>query len=565
MDDSADLRQRLAQLEAQVAALEATVQQLQSSPPRQRDPEPHRIPIPSPPPALVLTPAPPPSPPFWSEWFQNWELWLNRLGIGLFLLGVAFLFRYAVDQGWVTPHILVGLGLGLGTGLLWLGWRVRQRRVYSQFLQGGGLATEYITGFAAFQVLRVVPFPVAFAFMVVVTVVAFGMALRQNRPTFAQVGLIGGLATPFLLYQASESTAGLAVYTLGLIVTSLVIYGLKGWRSFLYTSFGLGWLVLWIAVYFASGDRALIQLTLGLTGLGYAGIPVWREGRAELPPRADGEVLTLVNPLLAVLWSWALWDWVEGTAGWVFLAVGLGYLAVGWLWPRLAITWQWVYVLTGQMLVIVATLLLLGGTWEELVIAPLAMEALIMHGLAQQVQAPRMRVVAHVLWGILWWAVLWTWHWGSVSPPVFNSYSLSLLVMMAGAVGSTWFLGAGAAMLYWWSAYLGALLWMQSELGAITPGLATLSWGLFGVGLLMIGLRRDQRALRRGGMATILITIGRLVVLDFMALDPLWRVVLFLGFGAGLLWFSYAFRSLWQEKSGSRPDSSSPPSDQDVS
>ncbi|HEU0054600.1 MAG TPA: DUF2339 domain-containing protein, partial [Longimicrobium sp.] len=38
------------------------------------------------------------------------ELWLNRLGIGMVLLGVALLFRYSIEQGWLTPAVRVGFG-----------------------------------------------------------------------------------------------------------------------------------------------------------------------------------------------------------------------------------------------------------------------------------------------------------------------------------------------------------------------------------------------------------------------------------------------------------------------
>ena len=42
------------------------------------------------------------------------EYWLNKIGIGLLLLGVAFLFKYSIDQGWITPAVRVGFGLAIG-------------------------------------------------------------------------------------------------------------------------------------------------------------------------------------------------------------------------------------------------------------------------------------------------------------------------------------------------------------------------------------------------------------------------------------------------------------------
>ncbi len=45
------------------------------------------------------------------------EYWLSRIGIGLVLFGVAFLFKYAVEQGWLVPGLLVYLGIALGITL----------------------------------------------------------------------------------------------------------------------------------------------------------------------------------------------------------------------------------------------------------------------------------------------------------------------------------------------------------------------------------------------------------------------------------------------------------------
>ena len=36
------------------------------------------------------------------------EWWLNKLGIGLLLFGVAFLFIYSVERGWIGPWTRVG-------------------------------------------------------------------------------------------------------------------------------------------------------------------------------------------------------------------------------------------------------------------------------------------------------------------------------------------------------------------------------------------------------------------------------------------------------------------------
>jgi len=136
------------------------------------------------------------------------EYWLNKIGIGLLLFGVAFLFKYSIDQGWLTPMVRVGFGLALGIVLLLLGTRIyANRKHFSRVLLGGGIATFYITGFAAFQLYALVSHPIAFAFMASVTVISFVLSLRQDEALLSLIGTLGGLGTPFLLYTGSRQSA----------------------------------------------------------------------------------------------------------------------------------------------------------------------------------------------------------------------------------------------------------------------------------------------------------------------------------------------------------------------
>jgi uncharacterized membrane protein len=67
--------------------------------------------------------------------FASGEYWLNRIGIWLLLLGVVFLFKYSVDQGWLTPWVRIAVGLLVGSILLYFGFRVRgRRRVFSHLV-----------------------------------------------------------------------------------------------------------------------------------------------------------------------------------------------------------------------------------------------------------------------------------------------------------------------------------------------------------------------------------------------------------------------------------------------
>jgi hypothetical protein len=103
---------------------------------------------------------------------------LNKLGIGLLLFGVALLYLLSVERGWIGPPVRVGFGLAVGAALLVMGLRVYEnRRTFAQVLLGGGIGAFYITGFAAFQLYALIPYVVAFTFMVAVTLLAFFLSL----------------------------------------------------------------------------------------------------------------------------------------------------------------------------------------------------------------------------------------------------------------------------------------------------------------------------------------------------------------------------------------------------
>ena len=168
---------------------------------------------------------------------RGWEWWLNKIGIGLLLFGVVFLFKFSVDQGWLVPTVRVGMGLAIGVALVFFGLRVyEERRSFSQVILGGGIGTFYITGFAAFQLYALVPYTLVFAFMVVVTLLAFALSIRQKRAALAAIGAAGSFGTPFLLYDGSGTLGGLVIYTTLVLAGISAVHFYKGWRTLLAVS-----------------------------------------------------------------------------------------------------------------------------------------------------------------------------------------------------------------------------------------------------------------------------------------------------------------------------------------
>ena len=200
-------------------------------------------------PPRELKPIPPKKPTIPAH-MRSAEYWISRIGLGLLLLGLAFLFKYAVDQGWLTPAIRVAFGVALGIVLIVLGLRVRrQRPQFSPLFLGGGIASFYISGFAAFQLFHLVSHPQALGFMVGVTLLAWVLSIREQQAVLSVIGLVGGLGTPFLLYTESGSMSGLMTYVCLILTGVAFLYLYRGWRTLIMTAAAGAWIVFYVAYF----------------------------------------------------------------------------------------------------------------------------------------------------------------------------------------------------------------------------------------------------------------------------------------------------------------------------
>lgn len=157
--------------------------------------------------------------------------WLLRIGVITLLFGIGFFLKYSIDNGYLGPAARVGLTVITGLGMLVGGTRLLGRRYHAlgQGLLGGGLAALYFAVFAAHQMFDLVDAVPAFALMVLVTVLAGGIAIVFDSMLVAVLGIIGGYATPFMLESAPTSLAPLFTYLLILGCGVLGLCFRKNW------------------------------------------------------------------------------------------------------------------------------------------------------------------------------------------------------------------------------------------------------------------------------------------------------------------------------------------------
>ncbi|HMG34862.1 MAG TPA: DUF2339 domain-containing protein [Blastocatellia bacterium] len=164
--------------------------------------------------------------------------WFNRIGVIAIVLGVAYAFKVAYDQDWIGRWGWVSIGIALGLAFLIGGEKTRRRYAnYAFGLTGCGISLLYVSIYAASAQWKLVPNPVAFLMMALVTATASLLSARYSALPIALLGLLGGFLTPFLLSTGQDNEVGLFGYVALLDLGVLTLAYSKHWRSLNYLAF----------------------------------------------------------------------------------------------------------------------------------------------------------------------------------------------------------------------------------------------------------------------------------------------------------------------------------------
>jgi uncharacterized membrane protein len=257
--------------------------------------------------------------------------WLNRVGIVAVLVGVSLFLRYAFESKLIGPVGRVSLGLLAGIAvIIWSEWfRVHAYAVFSFSLKALGLGMLYLSLWASFQVYEQISWAVAFLAMTTVTASTIGMALWQEAEILALFALVGGFATPVLLYTGENRELPLFTYVALLNVATLISAASRPWRRLLLVSL-LASVILyfaWYAIFYSPSDLAL---TLGFATAFFAifAIAPLLEGvyRSDV---SNSRVLLLLGSLNAAAYFLELYlalERIDKTeAAWCALALSAFY------------------------------------------------------------------------------------------------------------------------------------------------------------------------------------------------------------------------------------------------
>ena len=205
--------------------------------------------------------------------------WVNRIGVITLILGVAFFFKYAIDNDWIGESGRVIIGVLAGAATLYAGdvlWH-RSQRVFAQGATALGIAILYLSFYAAFGYYHLIPQSAALLLMVVTAACGGALALRYNARAIAILSLAGAYLTPVMLSTGNPNDVFYACYMAIVNAGALWFARRQGWKlvEILALIATLALEGIWLANRHSPiGDRLGIASTLVQYAL-FASSPMW--------------------------------------------------------------------------------------------------------------------------------------------------------------------------------------------------------------------------------------------------------------------------------------------------
>ncbi|SHF91958.1 Predicted membrane protein [Bacteroides faecichinchillae] len=176
----------------------------------------------------------------------------GKIGILIFVIGVGFFVKYAIDKDWINEIFRTILGFLTGAALLAVAARLQKKyRTFSSLLAGGAFAVFYLTVAIAFHYYHLFSQTLAFIILVGVTVFMSVLSTIYDRRELAIISLVGGFLAPFIVSSGEGSYMVLFTYLsiLNLGMFWLSVY--KKWGELPVVSFVFTYLVM--GIYLLTG------------------------------------------------------------------------------------------------------------------------------------------------------------------------------------------------------------------------------------------------------------------------------------------------------------------------
>lgn len=160
----------------------------------------------------------------------------GKIGILIFILGIGFFVKYAIDKNWISEAMRAVLGFGVGAALIGVGHKLRKGyHTFSSLLVGGGFAVFFITDAIAYHYYGLYNSTFAFFILLVSMLFMVALSIIYDRRELAIIALIGGFTAPFLV--GISLGIGILIYMAVLNIGMFAISMVKKWEELPVLSF----------------------------------------------------------------------------------------------------------------------------------------------------------------------------------------------------------------------------------------------------------------------------------------------------------------------------------------
>jgi hypothetical protein len=524
------------------------------------------------------------------EWLSSRspEWWLSRAGAAFVVLAVLILYGYAVDRGWITPPIRVLAGALVGAALVWAGHhteRPSQAKVpdlgMRELLYGAGLGVWFVTVYAASVWYQMMSSPSARVLYFGLGLVSTWIALEDRREIFAVVAIATGFATPFILPPPYTSLPEISLYLGAISGVGLIIYLMRGWPAIVWLTFVAFWFSITVTIYDSGVISTIavgsvwLSFVLVVAGAAFARAPTLRRRLLALgsdryipapvtpatwklmdildsfsqlvgggKSASDSHtvwVITILSPMLTLALLGDVWPNVP-VEMWGVALLGLGWGAYALArrgipdeeLQHVAFTAAATWTLVGAVRIIPeperlafaalhATFILV--LWRQRLVGPRTIAKVTIVVALLMVLG---RELSSATYGLLHW------RWVMSELIALGASAMIARKLIADPAEKTQGLVLGAA------AYMTSLLVIANILQPIWPPLITATFAALGAVLLILSRRGSgQRLMRQLGGVTMVLVVGRLLLVDLATVETIWRVLLFLVCGVVFLYTGY--------------------------
>ena len=257
-----------------------------------------------------------------------------KVGAIILFFGVAFLLKYAAENSNIPMEVrLIGVAIG-AVILLVFGWKLKDKNQgYGLILQGAAIGILYLTLFASFRLYSMIPAGMAFAFLIIFSILTMTLSVLQNSRSLAILSVSGGFLAPVLTSTGEGSHVALFSYYAVLNLGIFAVAWFKSWRLLNLIGFVFTFLIgtAWGVTNYQAADFITAEFFLILFFLLYSAIALIFT--IKQPPNLKGYLdATLVFglPIISFALQAAMVQDFEYGLAWSAFGLGAFYILLAY-------------------------------------------------------------------------------------------------------------------------------------------------------------------------------------------------------------------------------------------